>query len=162
MHDRYMMFAALGAGGRPLRAPYERQGERPELFETRMRGRNTRQVRTVQQPALQRPAFRDVPVARRGEMPPMRAVYPRAYFPDFRAQRGAAPEVAQVRTDLQKLQKTVGAQQKQLAAWNQWAAYETRVNAAEQAARANANASKLKTSGGKGLMEEIFGKDQRG
>jgi hypothetical protein len=92
----------------------------------------------------------------------MRAIYPRAYFPEFRAQRGAAPEVAQVRTDLQKLQKTVGAQQRQLAAWNQWAAYEARVNAAEQAARVNAMATKPRVSKGKRLMTEIFGEEPRG
>ena len=102
-------------------------------------------------------------------MPLVRAIagYPRGYALSLTAQRpgGAAPERAQVRTDLQRLQQTVGAQQRQLAAWNQWAAYETRMNAAEQAARANArataNASGPKASKTKKMMVEIFGEEPR-
>lgn len=187
MHGRYMMFAAVGAGSRPnLRAPYEnRQGEKPPgLFKTLMgEGRKKKTKQNNPQvtanpapglwrpsPALQRPGwFRGVPVARRGEMPLVRAIagYPRGYALSLTAQRpgGAAPERAQVRTDLQRLQQTVGAQQRQLAAWNQWAAYETRMNAAEQAARANArataNASGPKASKTKKMMVEIFGEEPR-
>ncbi len=152
----YMGMAAFGGmGGRP-RTPSEnrQQGERPGLFKTLMGGRK----RAVQAMPAARPAqafARDMPIARGF---PTRPVYSRAYA-QARAQRGAEPEMARVRTDLQRLQQTVGAQQRQLAAWNQWASYEARMNAAEQAARANALATKPKVSKGKRLMTEIFGEE---